>query len=97
MILFCALFTSHTTGISIGSVACAEGKPHGIHEWSGCVQDHEEEEDLKAMESRGRTLNRDDFHTEEQYQAYKSSKEAAPKAAFQFGVKVCYPAAYCAC
>lgn len=40
------------------------------------------------MESRGRTLTRDDFHTDEQYQAYKASKEAAPKAAFQFGVKV---------
>ena len=44
------------------------------------------------MESRGRTLNREDFHTEEQFQAYKASKEAAPKAAFQFGVKVrCVP------
>jgi hypothetical protein len=53
-----------------------------------CVQDLEEEEDLRAMESRGRTLNREDFHTDEQYQAYKLAKEAAPKAAFQFGVKV---------
>jgi hypothetical protein len=52
------------------------------------LQDHEEEEDLRAMESRGRTLQREDFHTDEQYQAYKASKEAAPKAAFQFGVKV---------
>lgn len=40
------------------------------------------------MESRARTLNRADFETDEQFQAYKSQREAAPKAAFQFGVKV---------
>lgn len=48
----------------------------------------DDEEDLKAMEGSARTLNRADFETDEQFQAYKSSKEAAPKAAFQFGVKV---------
>jgi len=35
-----------------------------------------------------RTLQRADFDTEEQFSAYKASKEAAPRAAFQFGVKV---------
>lgn len=31
--------------------------------------------------------SRYDFDTEEQWQSYKNSKEAAPKAAFQFGLK----------
>lgn len=48
----------------------------------------DEEEDLRDMESRARALNRADFETDEQFQAYKSQREAAPKAAFQFGVKV---------
>jgi hypothetical protein len=50
----------------------------------------DEEEDLREMEGASRTLNRADFETDEQFQAYKSRKEAAPKAAFQFGVKVCF-------
>lgn len=54
----------------------------------------DEEEDLRDMESRARTLNRADFETDEQFQAYKSQREAAPKAAFQFGVKVRLHAAY---
>jgi hypothetical protein len=49
----------------------------------------DEEEDLRAMEGASRMLNRADFETDEQFQAYKARKEAAPKAAFQFGVKVC--------
>lgn len=39
------------------------------------------------MEGAAKTLNRADFETDEQFQAYKAKKEAAPKAAFQFGVK----------
>jgi hypothetical protein len=48
----------------------------------------DEDEDLRAMEGAARTLNRADFETDEQFQVYKARKEAAPKAAFQFGVKV---------
>jgi hypothetical protein len=55
----------------------------------------DEEENLEAMESRARALNRADFETDEQFQAYKASREAAPKAAFQFGVKVPLRAAAC--
>ena len=47
----------------------------------------DEEEDLREMEGAQRTLNRADFETDEQFQAYKAKREAAPKAAFQFGVK----------
>jgi hypothetical protein len=56
----------------------------------GSQLQEDEDDDLRAMESRSRMLNRADFETDEQFQAYKSSKEAAPKAAFQFGVKVRY-------
>jgi hypothetical protein len=57
--------------------------------WKQCGVQEDDEEDLKAMEGSARALNRADFETDEQFQSYKSSKEAAPKAAFQFGVKVC--------
>ena len=40
------------------------------------------------MDRKGKTMNRADFETDEQYSSYKLAKEAAPKAAFQFGVKV---------
>jgi RED-like protein C-terminal region len=53
----------------------------------GAVQE-DDEEDLKAMEGAGgRALNRADFETDEQFTAYRASREQAPKAAFQFGVK----------
>lgn len=39
-----------------------------------------------AQQEKGRS--RYDFDTAEQWQEYKSAKEANPKAAFQFGVKM---------
>lgn len=48
-----------------------------------------DEEDFSKMDTGGRGgMSRYDFNTEEEWQRYKESKEAMPKAAFQFGVKM---------
>lgn len=43
---------------------------------------------MSLLWSQEKGRSRYDFDTEEQWQEYKSVKEANPKAAFQFGVKM---------
>ncbi|KAK9805368.1 hypothetical protein WJX73_007555 [Symbiochloris irregularis] len=57
------------------------------HGYAHAIVDSDEE-DLSHMDSKEKGKGRTDFETEEQYETYKSRKEAAPKAAFQFGLKV---------
>lgn len=54
------------------------------------VIDHDsEEEDLTKMEiDRRKRLRRWDFDTEEEWAKYNETREALPRAAFQFGVKM---------
>ncbi|KAM7274671.1 hypothetical protein ACFE04_016537 [Oxalis oulophora] len=55
------------------------------------VNSDDEEEDLSKMDMGGRAkgrLHRWDFETEEEWAKYNDQKEAMPKAAFQFGVKM---------
>ncbi|KAL3154131.1 hypothetical protein ABBQ32_013660 [Trebouxia sp. C0010 RCD-2024] len=59
----------------------------GYHELGTAVVD-DDEADFTAMDSKEKGRSRYDFDTEEQWQDYKSVKEANPKAAFQFGVKM---------
>eukprot|EP01125_Pyxidicula_operculata_P018840 TRINITY_DN6744_c0_g1_i1.p1 TRINITY_DN6744_c0_g1~~TRINITY_DN6744_c0_g1_i1.p1 ORF type:complete len:643 (+),score=203.61 TRINITY_DN6744_c0_g1_i1:6-1934(+) len=63
---------------------CYPGTYEGI---SYAAYDSEEEEDLTKMDSKKR-LKRWDFETDEAYEQYEQKREALPKAAFQFGVKV---------
>ncbi|KAK1288739.1 hypothetical protein QJS10_CPB19g01968 [Acorus calamus] len=63
----------------------------GYQEYNREVVDSEDEEDLSKMDMGGRAkgrLHRWDFETEEQWATYNEQKEAMPKAAFQFGVKM---------
>ncbi|KAL0026471.1 hypothetical protein WJX77_001145 [Trebouxia sp. C0004] len=59
----------------------------GYHELGTAVVD-DDEADFTAMDSKEKGRSRYDFDTEEQWQEYKGAKEANPKAAFQFGVKM---------
>ncbi|KAK9810192.1 hypothetical protein WJX72_006465 [[Myrmecia] bisecta] len=68
------------------SDAYAECYP-GYHEYATAVVDSDDE-NFNDMDSKEKGKSRYDFDTEEQWQAYKGSKEAAPKAAFQFGIKM---------
>ncbi|KAK9948162.1 hypothetical protein M0R45_003750 [Rubus argutus] len=55
------------------------------------VVDSDDEDDLSKMDMGGRAkgrLHRWDFETEEEWATYNEQKEAMPKAAFQFGVKM---------
>ncbi|XP_078152083.1 RED family protein isoform X2 [Carex rostrata] len=55
------------------------------------VIDSDDEADLTKMDMGGRAkgrLHRWDFETEEEWATYNEQKEAMPKAAFQFGVKM---------
>lgn len=47
-----------------------------------------DDEDYTKMDTRGKGASRYDFATEEEWEKYKESKEAMPKAAYQFGVKM---------
>lgn len=64
----------------------------GYQEYNREVANSEdEEEDLSKMDMGGRAkgrLHRWDFESEEDWATYNEQKEAMPKAAFQFGVKM---------
>ncbi|XP_020101197.1 suppressor of mec-8 and unc-52 protein homolog 2 [Ananas comosus] len=63
----------------------------GYQEYNHEIVDSDDEADLSKMDMGGRAkgrLHRWDFETEEEWAAYNEQKEAMPKAAFQFGVKM---------
>lgn len=63
----------------------------GYQEYNREVVDSDDEDDLSKMDMGGRAkgrLHRWDFETEEEWATYNDQKEAMPKAAFQFGVKM---------
>ncbi|TVU26986.1 hypothetical protein EJB05_29564 [Eragrostis curvula] len=63
----------------------------GYQEYNYEVAGSDEEDDLSKMDMGGRAkgrLHRWDFETEEEWAKYNDEKEAMPKAAFQFGVKM---------
>ncbi|KAL8488164.1 hypothetical protein ACS0TY_023987 [Phlomoides rotata] len=63
----------------------------GYQEYNREVVDSDDEGDLSKMDMGGRAkgrLHRWDFETEEEWAKYNEQKEAMPKAAFQFGVKM---------
>lgn len=63
----------------------------GYQEYNREVVDSDDEADLSKMDMGGRAkgrLHRWDFETEEEWATYNEQKEAMPKAAFQFGVKM---------
>ncbi|CAM8960954.1 unnamed protein product [Rhodiola kirilowii] len=63
----------------------------GYQEYNREVVDSDDEADLSKMDMGGRAkgrLHRWDFETEEEWATYNEQKEAMPKAAFQFGIKM---------
>ncbi|CAN6463669.1 unnamed protein product [Victoria cruziana] len=63
----------------------------GYQEYNHEIIDSDDEADLTKMDMGGRAkgrLHRWDFETEEEWATYNEQKEAMPKAAFQFGVKM---------
>lgn len=63
----------------------------GYQEYHREVVDSDDEDDLSKMDMGGRAkgrLHRWDFETEDEWAKYNEQKEAMPKAAFQFGVKM---------
>ncbi|GMH23300.1 hypothetical protein Nepgr_025143 [Nepenthes gracilis] len=63
----------------------------GYQEYNREVVESDDEDDLSKMDMGGRAkgrLHRWDFETEEEWAQYNEQKEAMPKAAFQFGVKM---------
>ncbi|KAL6575325.1 Smu-2 suppressor of mec-8 and unc-52 protein [Orobanche minor] len=63
----------------------------GYQEYNREVVNSDDEDDLSKMDMGGRAkgrLHRWDFETEEEWASYNEQKEAMPKAAFQFGVKM---------
>ncbi|KAF0904411.1 hypothetical protein E2562_034490 [Oryza meyeriana var. granulata] len=63
----------------------------GYQEYNHEIAGSDDEDDLSKMDMGGRAkgrLHRWDFETEEEWAKYNDQKEAMPKAAFQFGVKM---------
>ncbi|CAA6664592.1 unnamed protein product [Spirodela intermedia] len=63
----------------------------GYQEYNREIVESDDEDDLSKMDMGGRAkgrLHRWDFETEEEWATYNEQKEAMPKAAFQFGVKM---------
>jgi len=62
----------------------------GFDEMHDAIDDSDEETDYSKMDpgKKKGTVGRWDFDTMEEYSDYMSNKEALPKAAFQFGVKM---------
>ncbi|KAL6974451.1 Smu-2 suppressor of mec-8 and unc-52 protein [Sarracenia purpurea var. burkii] len=63
----------------------------GYQEYNREIVDSDDEDDLSKMDMGGRAkgrLHQWDFETEEEWAKYNEQKEAMPKAAFQFGVKM---------
>ncbi|KAJ2940262.1 hypothetical protein O0L34_g11831 [Tuta absoluta] len=61
----------------------------GLREMDDAIDDSDDEVDYSKMDAGNKKgpIGRWDFDTQEEYSAYMSSKEALPKAAFQYGVK----------
>ncbi|KAL4380440.1 hypothetical protein S83_011139 [Arachis hypogaea] len=63
----------------------------GYQEYNREIVDSDDEDDLSKMDMGGRAkgrLHRWDFETEEEWATHNEQKEAMPKAALQFGVKM---------
>ncbi|KAK3273207.1 hypothetical protein CYMTET_18540 [Cymbomonas tetramitiformis] len=63
----------------------------GYQEYNAEVMSDEEEEDLTQMDmgrNRGKGPHRTDFENEEDWARYNEKREAMPRAAFQFGIKM---------
>lgn len=62
----------------------------GLQEMNDAIDDSDDEVDYTKMDlgNKKGPIGRWDFDTEEQYSDYMSTKEALPKAAFQYGVKM---------
>lgn len=61
----------------------------GLEEMNDAIDDSDDEADYTKMDSGNKkTRSRFDFETQEEYSDYMNAKEALPKAAFQFGVKM---------
>ncbi|CAG9104030.1 unnamed protein product [Plutella xylostella] len=61
----------------------------GLREMDDAIDDSDDDPDYTKMDAGNKKgpIGRWDFDTQEEYSAYMSSKEALPKAAFQYGVK----------
>ncbi|CAG9559261.1 unnamed protein product [Danaus chrysippus] len=61
----------------------------GLREMDDAIDDSDDEVDYTKMDAGNKKgpIGRWDFDTQEEYSDYMSSKEALPKAAFQYGVK----------
>ncbi|KAL5292571.1 IK family protein [Megaselia abdita] len=61
----------------------------GLEEMNDAIDDSDDEADYTKMDTGNKkTRGRYDFETQEEYSDYMNAKEALPKAAFQFGVKM---------
>eukprot|EP00803_Ostreobium_quekettii_P003924 evm.model.scf_1664.2 EVM.evm.TU.scf_1664.2 scf_1664:24737-30361(+) len=60
----------------------------GYHDSFAAEVVDSDDEDYGQMDTKGKGLSRYNFDTEEDWQRYKESLEAMPKAAFQYGVKM---------
>ncbi|KFB43481.1 AGAP004738-PA-like protein [Anopheles sinensis] len=62
----------------------------GLQEMNDAIDDSDDEVDYTKMDlgNKKGPIGRWDFDTQEEYSDYMSSKEALPKAAFQYGVKM---------
>ncbi|XP_059609023.1 protein Red [Phlebotomus argentipes] len=62
----------------------------GLQEMNDAIDDSDEEVDYTKMDlgNKKGPIGRWDFDTQEEYSDYMSTKEAMPKAAFQYGVKM---------
>ncbi|KAG1651186.1 Protein Red [Nymphon striatum] len=78
-----------TKGMNLGGDSYAECYP-GAPETADAVEDSDDEVDYSKMDMGNKKgpIGRWDFDTQEEYSDYMSNKEALPKAAFQYGVKM---------
>lgn len=62
----------------------------GLEEMQDAIEDSDDEADYTKMDQGNKKgpVGRWDFDTQEEYSNYMNSKEALPKAAFQYGVKM---------
>lgn len=61
----------------------------GLEEMNDAIDDSDDEADYTKMDTGNKkTRSRFDFESQEEYSDYMNAKEALPKAAFQFGVKM---------
>merc|ERR1712212_1305626 len=62
----------------------------GMEEMADAIDDSDDEADYTKMDMGNKKgpVGRWDFDTQEEYSDYMSSREAMPKAAFQYGMKM---------